>query len=242
MNGVSPLTSVFPHPEAEIMRTFTRVRLLAVTALLSAIVVSPCSTAALAGKPRPAVVRVKVPEKDDLVSYGSGTLVGISDEHGVVLTNWHVVRDAAGEIVVHFRGGFRSTATVLETDETWDLAALLIRPPKVEPVAISEKTPDHGQLLTIAGFGGGTYREASGKVTQYVSPGEDEPSEMVEVEVPARPGDSGGPIFNRHGQIAGVLFGSADGCTNGSHSERLRWFLRRALAKQPKLAAAIFRR
>ena len=63
----------------------------------------------------------------------------------------------------------------------------------------------------------------------YVSPGKGHPYEMVEVDVAARSGDSGGPILNSRGQLAGVLFGSADGSTNGSHSGRVRWFLKRVL-------------
>lgn len=155
------------------------------------------------------------------------------------MTNWHVVRDATGEVSVEFPDGFRSKAIVLETDETWDLAALLISPPKASRVAIAETMPTRGDQLTIAGHGSGTYREATGKVTQYVSPGKNEPLEMVEVNVPARDGDSGRPIFNGRRQLAGVLFGSADGCTNGSHGKRVRWFLRRALAKMPGLAKSI---
>lgn len=192
----------------------------------------------VAGEPRPAVVRVRASENGG-ASLGSGTLVGRTAKHGIVLTNWHVVRDATGQISVRFPNGFRSAATVLDTDETWDLAALMIWRPDVEPVSIANKKPQSGDRLTIAGYGSGTYREATGKVTQFVSPGEDQPFEMVEVDVEARSGDSGGPILNEDGQMAGVLFGSAKGHTNGSHSRRVLWFIKRALAKTPKLAASI---
>ena len=193
----------------------------------------------IVSKPRPAVVRVAAPEDDNATSYGSGTLVGVSEEHGLVVTNWHVVRDATGQVSVEFPDGFRSPATVLETDETWDLAALLIEVPKVPPIAIATATPQRGDRLTIAGFGSGEYREATGLMVQFVSPGEDEPSEMLEVNVDARSGDSGGPIFDERGRVAGVLFGSADGCTNGSHAQRVRWFLKRAVKGLPVLARGL---
>jgi hypothetical protein len=48
---------------------------------------------------------------------------------------------------------------------------------------------------------------------------------MVELEAPARNGDSGGPILNGRGELAGVLFGSAFGRTTGSYCGRLQWFL-----------------
>ena len=205
--------------------------------LFWAIAIMP-SPASLADEPRPAVVRVAAPE-GEATSYGSGTLVAVNNKYGLVLTNWHVVRDATGHVRVEFPDGFSSAATVLKTDPTWDLAALLIWRPKAKPAEIATESPTRGDPLTIAGYGSGKYREASGKVVQYVSPGDEEPFEMVEVDVAARSGDSGGPIFNRRGQIAAVLFGSADGCTNGSHAGRVRWFLRRALAKRPALSGSI---
>ena len=51
------------------------------------------------------------------------------------------------------------------------------------------------------------------------------PSEMVELSAAARNGDSGGPILNSRGELAGVLFGTAFGRTTGSYCGRLRWFL-----------------
>ena len=188
---------------------------------------------------RPAIARVRSPEGDEGASYGSGTLVGIDKKHGIVLTNWHVIRDATGQVSVEFPGGFRSNATVLLSDETWDLAALLISRPNVKPVEIAWQEPVRGDRLTIAGYGAGKYREMTGRVTQFVSPGEEHPFEMVEVDVAARQGDSGGPILNTKGRLAGVLFGSADGSTNGSHCRRVRWFVRRALAKRPRLIQAV---
>ncbi|MCX6637175.1 MAG: hypothetical protein NT090_19130, partial [Acidobacteria bacterium] len=47
--------------------------------------------------PNPAVVRLMAPERDG-ISFGSGALVAVTETHGLVVTNWHVVRDAAGPI------------------------------------------------------------------------------------------------------------------------------------------------
>ena len=88
--------------------------------------------------PHPAVVRVAVPERDG-ASYGSGALVAVNESSGLVLTNWHVVRDVAGPIVVYFPDGFRSVAYLLRTDREWDLAALAIRRPKVAPIPLAPR-------------------------------------------------------------------------------------------------------
>jgi hypothetical protein len=152
-------------------------------------------------------------------------LVAVDETSGLVITNWHVVRDAAGPIVVHFPDGFRSRAYLLRTDRDWDLAALAIRRPNVPPIPLANQAPQPGDPLTIIGYGSGSYRAATGHCTEYVSPGGNNPAEMVELSAPARNGDSGGPILNGRGELAGVLFGTAFGRTTGSYCGRVRGFL-----------------
>jgi len=177
------------------------------------------------GRPHPAVVRLIVPDGSG-TSFGSGALIAANESHGLVVTNWHVVREAAGQIEVVFPDGFRSAAKVLRADRDWDLAALAIWRPQVEPIRLATEAPRPGELLTIVGYGRGRYREATGRCIQYVSPGGNMPFEMVELSTPAREGDSGGPILNQRGELAGVLFGAARGRTTGSYCGRVRWFLR----------------
>ena len=68
--------------------------------------------------PHPAVARIIVPE-DDAIAYGSGTLIDVRDQYGLVVTNWHVVRDSQGHrrsrlperLPLASRGRSRSTKT-----------------------------------------------------------------------------------------------------------------------------------
>ena len=174
--------------------------------------------------PHPAVARVIVPE-DDAIAYGSGTLIDVRDQYGLVVTNWHVVRDSKGTVDVVFPSGFRSQARPLKVDKDWDLAALVVWRPPIEPVHVSAIPPKPGDLLTIHGYGQGQYRIATGHCTQFFAPKENFPCEMVELDVEARQGDSGGPIFNDRGEIAGVLFGAGEGTTIGSFAPRVQSFL-----------------
>src|SRR3954453_16265 len=178
--------------------------------------------------PHPAVARIIVPE-DGSTAFGSGTLVGVNKDHGLVITNSHVVRDGTGLVEVVFPDGFRSNAKPLKVDSDWDLAALVIWRPNVEPVKIASQPPRQGDLLTIHGYGRGQYRIATGHCTNYLSPRIDFPHEMVELDVEARQGDSGGPIFNQSGEMAGVLFGAGQGTTLGSFAPRVRYFLASAV-------------
>ena len=174
--------------------------------------------------PHPAIVRIAAPNRDSL-SLGSGSLVAINEKHALVLTNWHVINEAAGVVRVIFADGFQSGAVVLAADKDWDLAALVIWKPRAQPLAVSRQIPQPGDPLTIAGYGSGSFRTASGRCTQYLSPGTNFPNEIIELSAAARQGDSGGPILNSRGQIAGVLFGTAGGLTSGSHCGRVSQFL-----------------
>lgn len=179
--------------------------------------------------PHPAVVRVSAVDKrvgnTEMRSEGSGVLVAVNDTHGMVVTNFHVIRDATGAITVAFPDGFRSRAVVLQVDRVWDLAALAIQRPNVRPVPLAAQPPRPGEVLTIAGYGPGPYRAAAGRCSGYVSPQTNYPREWVEVSVAARQGDSGGPILNERGEVAGVLFGTGFGETLGSYCGRVRYFL-----------------
>ena len=179
----------------------------------------------------PAVVRISVDGGSNTFYHGSGTLVSVKGDEGIVITNWHVIRDRVGEVSVRFPDGFVSKAKVLKIDKTWDLAALSIARPKVKPVKLSAEIPKIGDVLTIAGYASGDYRHATGRMLQFCSPGTTEPAEILEITTAARNGDSGGPIFAKDGTLAGVLFGSASGTTNGSHSGRVRRFLKPVIAQ-----------
>jgi Trypsin-like peptidase domain len=175
-------------------------------------------------KPHPAVARIIVPE-DGATAFGSGTLVGVRGDRALVVTNWHVVRDGTGLVEVVFPDGFRSHARPLRVDSDWDLAALVIWRPNAEPVKIATLPPRPGDILTIHGYGRGKYRIATGRCTTFYAPQPNFPHEVLELDVEARQGDSGGPIFNQSGELAGVLFGSGQGCTMGSFAPRVRNFL-----------------
>ena len=91
-------------------------------------------------------------------------------DYGLVLTNWHVVADATHTIEVLFPDGFRTAARVITTDRTWDLAALAVWRPNVEPVRMPRDRPTgralddcrlwigqvprhHGQVHAVRGAG-----------------------------------------------------------------------------------------
>jgi S1-C subfamily serine protease len=91
----------------------------------------------------PSVARIIVPEAHSL-SLGSGILVGNTERLGLVVTNWHVVAEAVGTIMVVFPDGFRSAGRLMKTDRDWDLAALAIWRPKAPAVPLAAYLPRPG--------------------------------------------------------------------------------------------------
>jgi len=185
------------------------------------------------GQPRPSVCRVVCGVGASL-ECSSGVLVRVSGTSGLVLTAWHCVRSNRDAVDVSFPDGSTTRARVVAWDQDWDLAALVVGRPDAEPVAIASQAPRLGDPLTIAGYGpAGVYREQTGKVTDYGSPTRKHPAQFVELEGAARQGDSGGPIFDQAGQLAGVLFGTVRNRTIGSCSTRIALFLAEADRKAP---------
>lgn len=183
------------------------------------------SVAAAPGRPRPVVARITAASGPSRV-HGSGVLVSASGTTAIVLTNWHVVRSHRDSVSVLWPDGKSSPGRVIASDDAWDLAAILVPRPDAAPVSIAASAPKIGDRLTIAGYGvAGRYLEQSGPATDYGAPTKSHPSQFVELLASARQGDSGGPIFNDQGELAGVLFGERDGRTIGPCSTRLRAFL-----------------
>ena len=195
---------------------------------------SSSATNAPTGQPHPAVARIRSLESN-ATSFGSGTLIYRQGKQGILITNYHVIKDAQDDILVTFPSGFRSSAKVVATDSRWDLAALLIWAPEIQAVVITDNPAKPGDTLTIAGYGSGRYQATSGICSQYVSPGINQPREMVELRTVARQGDSGGPIFNQNGELAGVLFGAGWRTTAGSYSGRVKSFLLPVVARMQQI-------
>ena len=178
-------------------------------------------------------------------SFGTGSYVGTHGEYGVILTNWHVIFETEINrlVHVHFPSGFSSFGAIIKSDPKWDLALIAIsKPPQSIPtLTISQTASKPGDPLWIVGFGSGSYRIAEGKCVRYLAPENPKDGtaplyEIMEVSVGARKGDSGGPMLNHKGELAGVLFGS-DMIRNtaGSYCERVNRFLMETRTEMDRL-------
>ncbi len=174
----------------------------------------------------PAVVRICNTTRIDR-SYGSGTLIEYAGEP-YILTCAHLFSDGVGEIAVGFAGVSRSKAKLLGVDQAWDLALLTVQESSVTPVAIAEDYPEPGDEVRSCGWGDNEllYRCNIGRVVGYKSTSQNGSHETLVLTGYGRQGDSGGPAFNRQGELVAVCWGTDGQAVYGTFCGRIRRFLR----------------
>lgn len=132
---------------------------------------------------------------------GSGVIV---HSDGYILTAYHVVANAK-RIFVVTGGEFRAPAILISTDSEHDLALL-----KMETVGLTKAPIGYAgavrldQEIITVGFPFGL-REVSitrGRIAAVRTKGV---QRVFQVDAAINPGNSGGPIFNRRGEVVGVL-------------------------------------
>jgi hypothetical protein len=177
-------------------------------------------------------------DRDSVRAAGTGTLVDVDAERGLIVTCAHLFREGVGTLRVTFPNRQTFTARLEKIDAGADLAALSIDSPAIDPVALAEKFPERGDPLVSCGYGGdGQLWCNRGQALGYVTTAGGPKLETLEMSGAARLGDSGGPIFDRDQRLVAVLFGTNGRVVDGTYCGRVRRFLAelspRFRARQP---------
>ena len=131
---------------------------------------------------------------------GSGTGFVISDK-GYMLTNCHVVDDSLNLDISIDMGTSGKKLRVLKTDPVADLALCkLTSPYKGEVISLAIESPKPGQSVMVIGNAFNLGLMPSTGVIRL----EDKLSGKLIFSAETNPGDSGGPVLNKHGQCVGV--------------------------------------
>ncbi|MER8953959.1 DegQ family serine endoprotease [Mesorhizobium sp. M0833] len=138
-------------------------------------------------------------------SLGSGVLV---DPTGVVVTNFHVVKDA-DQVKVATADGREFDSKVLLKDETLDLAVLKISSDKPFPViAIGDSDAlEVGDLVLAIGNPFGVGQTTTSGIISAVARshiGISDSSFFIQTDAAINPGNSGGALVNMGGQLIGI--------------------------------------
>jgi S1-C subfamily serine protease len=144
---------------------------------------------------------------------GSGFFVG---HDGKLITNWHVVRDAA-TIAVRTLAGHTLQAQVLAEDPEYDLALLQAR--TTEPLPSLELAgADLAEKGLAIALVSNTVREERGLRAGIVAAVQEIFGKlMIQISTPLQPGLSGSPLVNAAGQVIGVANGQFLGRTEEEH-------------------------
>jgi len=160
---------------------------------------------------------------------GTGTLVDVDSQQGVVITCAHLFREGVGRLVVTLSSGRAFQGRLLKMDAAADLAAVAIAPPAVAPIEVSRRSPERGEPLVSCGLGSdGQLWCNRGTALGYVTVTGSHGTETLELSGSARQGDSGGPVLDRHHQLVAVIFGTNGQVVDGTFCGRVRGFLAEA--------------
>jgi serine protease Do len=135
---------------------------------------------------------------------GSGFII---DSSGIVVTNYHVVKDAK-TVSVTLSDGKSYPAKILGMDPKTDLAVLKISAGELLPFVElgSSANVEPGEWVVAMGnpFGlGGTV--TAGIVSALGRDIGDGPyDKFIQIDAPINEGNSGGPLFDQHGQVIGI--------------------------------------
>ncbi|HEV3139279.1 MAG TPA: trypsin-like peptidase domain-containing protein, partial [Vicinamibacterales bacterium] len=147
------------------------------------------------------------PTKEHLDSTGSGFILTSS---GYIVTNHHVIAGAT-LLGVQIPGREKAVpAKVVVDDPEDDLAIVKIDGPLGNsPIAFADAAQVRmGQDIVALGYPlgfelGQTVRTATGTISSLLGPRDKEG--LYQVSAPVQHGNSGGPVFNKDGQLVGVV-------------------------------------
>jgi serine protease DegQ len=149
-------------------------------------------------------------------STGSGVVV---DEQGDILTNLHVIH-STDRWVVTFADGSTSDARVVSVQPENDLAVIHAEktPDEIKPATLaSTRDLNPGDTVVAVGFPFGIGPSVSSGVVAglkraFVDPdhkptdeGPGKLSNLIQFDAAVNPGNSGGPLVNRDGEVVGIV-------------------------------------
>ena len=165
-------------------------------------------------RPSLVLIQTQAPNASNKIEYGLGSGV-IIDDSGDILTSLHVVAEA-NEIKLTFADGTESTAEVITRQPENDIAVLRAStlPALFIPATLGNLNAMRvGDEAYAVGNPFGLYSSLSAGVisgfdrTFQPQNSSQQLQGLIQIDAAVNPGNSGGPLLNRYGQVIGIITG-----------------------------------
>jgi putative serine protease PepD len=168
------------------------------------------SVSSVAAHVLPSVVQIKVDTTQGSAT-GSGFVI---DAAGLLVTNNHVVSGAKGRVSVLFIDGTTTTAEVVGTSPSYDLAVLRVKAKNLtalplgnsDSIVIGDPVIAVGSPLGLSGTVTSGIISAKNRPVTAGERGTNENSYInaIQTDAAINPGNSGGPLVDLDGEVIGV--------------------------------------
>jgi len=171
-------------------------------------------------------------KKDNSKSSGSGFFI---TTNGIIATNAHVVEGASNiEVTVSNEiGNFTYKAKVVLTDSKNDVALLQVDDEKFKgltsiPYGIAENSDVGSKVFTIGyplnDVMGSNFKVTDGIISSKSGIADD--IRYYQISVPIQPGNSGGPLFNKEGNVIGITSARLNGQAVGTQVQNVNYAIK----------------
>src|SRR5690606_32174075 len=169
---------------------------------------------------------------DGIKATGSGFVISTD---GVIATNAHVIEDA-DRIEIHLNNEFGTqtySASVLLKDESNDVALLKIDDDEFKgfnslPYSILQTTEIGEDVFTIGyplnSLMGDNYKVTNGIISS--NSGLKDDVRFIQITTPIQPGNSGGPLFNKDGNVVGLTTSKLNERAVGTSIENVNYAIK----------------
>ena len=154
---------------------------------------------------------------------GSGFVISSNATTSYILTNYHVI-DGVSDITVFFADGKSYDATLVGGEEENDIAVLQIDQGNLRPVVLGDSDAiSVGENVYAIGnpLGELTFTFTGGYVSakdRSVTMSDGTVMNMIQTDTAINSGNSGGPLFDKYGQVVGIVSAKLSSSSNSKAS------------------------